>query len=110
MEPSRLVFRDIAVAGAPRVEFCLDPEAGDPVAGWLLEHDWIDEPVMRAFQTLVTPGAKVLDLGCHLGTFSLPAAALGADVLSVDASARHTHLLGLAARRNGFSSLSTIHG
>jgi SAM-dependent methyltransferase len=32
----------------------------------------------------VTPGLKVLDLGCGDGTTALPAAALGADVLGVD--------------------------
>jgi FkbM family methyltransferase len=110
VEPSRLVFTDVRVAASPRVEFCLDPEAGDPVADWLIAHGWIDEPVMRAFQSLVTPGARVLDLGCHLGTFSLPAAALGAQVIAVDAAARHVHLLRMAARRNGFDQLHTVHG
>jgi cyclopropane fatty-acyl-phospholipid synthase-like methyltransferase len=32
----------------------------------------------------VTPGTKVLDLGCGDGTTALPAARLGADVLGVD--------------------------
>jgi FkbM family methyltransferase len=109
-DPSRLAFSHVRISGSPPVEFCLDPSAGDPVAAWLLEHDWIDEPVMRAFLGLVGPGTRVIDLGCHLGTFSLPAAALGAEVIAVDASARHVHLLRMAARRNGFASLHTIHG
>ena len=69
MDPSRLAFNHVSVLGSPPVEFCLDPYAGDPVAAWLLEHDWIDEPVMRAFLGLVRPGTRVIDLGCHLGTF-----------------------------------------
>ena len=32
----------------------------------------------------ITPGMKVLDLGCGDGTTALPAARLGADVLGVD--------------------------
>src|SRR5436190_18292554 len=32
----------------------------------------------------ITPGMKVLDLGCGDGTTALPAAKLGADVLGVD--------------------------
>src|SRR5829696_10479704 len=32
----------------------------------------------------ITPGLKVLDLGCGDGTTALPAARLGADVLGVD--------------------------
>jgi FkbM family methyltransferase len=110
MDPSRLAFNHVAVAGTPPVEFCLDPHAGDPVATWLLEHDSLDEPVMLASLGLVGPGTRVIDLGCRLGTFSLPAAALGAEVLAVDASARHVHLLRMAARRNGFDSLHVIHG
>jgi FkbM family methyltransferase len=65
---------------------------------------------MRAFLCLVEPGRRVLDLGSHLGTFSLPAAAVGADVLSVDAASEHVALLREAARRNGFSSLRVAHG
>ena len=110
MEPSRLAYNFVRVAGSPAVEFCLDPVAGDGVAAWLLDHDWIDEPVMRAFLGCITPGARVIDLGCHLGTFSLPAAALGAEVIAVDASPRHVHLLRMAARRNGFDSLQVVHG
>src|SRR4051812_25580697 len=101
MDP-RLAFPRVAVAGGPAVEFCVAPDEDDPVVPWLLEHDWIDEPVQRAFQTLVAPGMRVLDGGSHLGVFSLPAAALGAEVLAVDANARHVELLSGAARRNGF--------
>lgn len=92
----------VSVAGAPAVSFCVDPTAGDPVAAWFLAHDWIDEPVQRAFLGLVQPGMRVLDLGCHLGTFSLPAAALGAQVLAVDATAAHVELLNAAAEHNGY--------
>ena len=103
------VFASVAVAGAPPVEFCIDPDAGDPVAAWFLEHTWIDEPVQRAFLGLVEEGARVLDLGCHLGTFSLPAAALGAEVIAVDANPRHVELLREAARQNGFDQLHVVH-
>ena len=61
------------------------------------DHDWIDEPVQRAFLGLVEPGTRVLDLGCHLGTFSLPAAALGASVLA----SRRGRLACRAARGGG---------
>lgn len=105
---SQLEFARVTVAGGPAVEFCVDPQAGDPVVPWLLEHDWIDEPVMRAFQELVPPGARVLDLGSHLGLFSLPAAALGAEVIAVDANTQHVRLLREAARRNRFEQLEVV--
>jgi FkbM family methyltransferase len=101
MDP-RLAFPRVAVAGGPAVDFCVVPGDGDPVVPWLLEHDWIDEPVQRAFRALVEPGMRVLDGGSHLGVFALPAAAIGAEVLAVDGNARHVDLLREAARRNGF--------
>lgn len=99
----------VAVAGAPPVTFCIDPEAGDPVATWFTDHDWIDEPVQRAFLCLVGPGTRVLDLGCHIGTFSLAAAALGAQVLAVDAAPEHVRLVTLAAACNRFNDLHVVH-
>ena len=102
------VFTEVSVAGAPPVFFCVDADAGDAVAGWLLEHDWIDEPVQRAFLGLVEPGMRVLDLGCHLGLFSLSAGALGASVLAVDANREHVELLNAAAAHNGFTHVHAV--
>jgi FkbM family methyltransferase len=102
MSISRYAFPAISVAGRPAVSLCVDLDAGDEVAPWLLEHDWIDEPVQRAFLDWVQPGGRVIDLGSHLGVFSLPAAALGAEVLAIDASPRHVTQVSLAAARNGF--------
>ena len=103
------VFTEVSVAGAPPTLFCIDPQAGDPVAAWYLDHDWIDEPVQRAFLGLIAPGMRVIDLGSHLGTFSLPAAALGAAVLAVDADRAHVELLRAAAERNGFEQIQVHH-
>lgn len=107
--PLKPAFRTVGVAGRPPVEFCIDPAASDPVGAWLQTHDTIDEPVMRLFLQLATPGARVLDLGAHLGTFSLPAAAQGAEVLAVDGSPQHVRLLQIAAKRNGFKSLQAVN-
>lgn len=93
----------VAVAGTSPVTFALDAASGDPVAAWMLANGWIDEPVQRMFLGLVRPGLRVLDLGCHIGTFALPAAGLGAEVLAVDAAARHVEIVRAAAARNGFS-------
>jgi FkbM family methyltransferase len=100
----------VSVAGRPPVQFCVDLDVHDEVVPWLLDHDWIDEPVQRAFLDFVTPGARVLDLGSHLGVFSLPAAALGAEVIAVDAAAGHVRQLSQAAKRNGFDGLHAVHG
>lgn len=102
---------EVSVAGGPRIQLCVDPAAGDAVASWFIDHGHrsIDEPVQRAFVGAVRPGDRVLDLGSHLGLFSLTAAALGASVLSVDANREHCRLLSLAADRNGFDDVHVAH-
>ncbi len=104
-----LVYHPVSVAGRPPVGFCLDPNDGDPVGRWLLGHGWIDEPVIRAFLSFVGPDSHVVDLGSHLGTFSLPAASTGAQVISVDGHPRHARLLDLAAKHNEVA-LQAVHG
>jgi FkbM family methyltransferase len=110
MQRQVLAFTRASVAGRPEVEFCVDLAAHDVVAEWLLDRHQIDEPIMRAFLGLIKPGMRVLDLGCHIGTFSLPASRIGAQVIAVDASPQHVNLMRHAARRNGFEYLEVVHG
>lgn len=65
----------------------------------------------------VTPGMKILDLGCGDGTTALPAAKLGADVLGVDiasnlvaAGNRRAKDAGLANLRFEEGDASDLHG
>jgi len=53
----------------------------------------------------ITPGMKVLDLGCGDGTTALPAARLGADVLGVDIAA---NLVAAGNERAGAAGLSNV--
>lgn len=83
----------------------IDPDVDDPVAfsisnGWTTEEAQID--LMLRF---LRPGQKLLDLGAHVGTFSLAASAAGAEALAVEASPSNVALLRESARRNGFSGL-----
>jgi SAM-dependent methyltransferase len=52
----------------------------------------------------VTPGMKVLDLGCGDGTTALPAARLGADVLGVDIAGNLVEAGNRRARAEGLSN------
>ena len=57
----------------------------------------------------VAPSAGViLDLGAHLGTLTLAAAATGRRVVAVEASPRNVELLGASVHANGFDDLVTI--
>ncbi len=53
-------------------------------------------------------GATVLDLGAHVGTFALPAAALGYRVIAVEASPTCAALLRAAVAANGFQQVDVV--
>jgi FkbM family methyltransferase len=51
----------------------------------------------------------VLDLGAHIGTFGLAAAAIGCQVLAVEASPYNFSLLQASIDHNGFDRMQAIH-
>jgi len=57
----------------------------------------------------IKPSDIVLDLGSHIGAFSLAAARLGATVFAVDASVRHCAMLAKSKERNQFANLHIKH-
>ena len=57
---------------------------------------------------LAQPGSQVIDLGAHLGTFTLYAAIHGYRVLAVEASRRNVALLKAALARNGFHDVPVV--
>lgn len=69
----------------------------------------LHRPLVALLEALVPPGGRVLDLGAHVGTFTLSAAALGYEVLAVEASPRNADLLGESLRRNGFGRARVVH-
>src|ERR1700749_48815 len=58
----------------------------------------------------VTPGLKVLDLGCGDGTTAVPAAKLGANVLGVDIAANLVAAGNVRAQRLGLANLRFQEG
>jgi len=58
----------------------------------------------------ITPGMKVLDLGCGDGTTALPAARLGADVLGVDIARNLVEAGNRRAKEHGLANLRFQHG
>ena len=65
--------------------------------------------LLGLLQTIVPVGGRVLDLGAHVGTFSLAAAALGYEVLAVEASPRNAALLQASIEANEFRQIRLIH-
>jgi FkbM family methyltransferase len=64
--------------------------------------------LLRLMLALVRPGQTVLDLGAHIGTFALTAAAAGCRVVAVEASPRNAGLLEASIAHNGFADRARV--
>ena len=64
--------------------------------------------LLRLMLALVRPGQTVLDLGAHIGTFTLTAAAAGCRVLAIEASPRNARLLEASIAHNGFGQRARV--
>jgi FkbM family methyltransferase len=98
-----------AGTGAATFELVLPQESNDPVIEAYRRGDQLNEPLVELLQKLLPSPGTVLDLGCHVGTFSLAAAALGHRVIAVDAAPEHVELLSASTDANGFDRVSVIH-
>ncbi len=65
--------------------------------------------LLQLLQTIVPVGGRVLDLGAHIGTFSLAASALGYEVHAVEASPQNAAVLQASTEANGFRQMRLIH-
>jgi FkbM family methyltransferase len=105
-----IVYRTVTPKSGVRFEIALDPRWMDPIADAIAAGDtWFLEDYYVLLD-LLKPGDAVLDLGGHLGTFALAAAALGCRVVCVEAAPRHVRLLEASVARNGFEALRVVHG
>jgi FkbM family methyltransferase len=95
----------LAVPNDGTVRICL-PDTDDPIAHELRTGSYVLPAAGRLVLDLVERGSRLLDLGAHLGTVALPAAAKGADVLAVEASPRNAACLTESVQRNGFSAFT----
>ena len=80
----------------------------DDITRAIKTHQYMFPEPFSLLLDLVRPGYKVLDLGSHIGTFSLLAAALGCQVLGVEASPVNAALFSEGVRRNGFDAIQVI--
>src|SRR5690348_9619937 len=105
MSDARFSFHRISVPGANHVEIALPVDSTDPVVSAYRNGEALNGYLTEWLRRFSHSGDFVLDLGCHVGTTSIPAAALGRRVLAVDASTLHVDGVRLAAARNGFDNL-----
>src|SRR6516165_9821669 len=97
---SEELYRTIPVREGLSFDIVIGAEADDPFSQAFAQGSFPSGPLTDLMLQLVRPGDSVLDLGAHIGTFSLAAAALGCRVLSVEASPRNAKLLQASVARN----------
>lgn len=103
-----IVSVEMPVVG--RLAIAVDPTADDPISTGLRTGRYPLPSSLEILRAGPGPGrgATVLDIGAHIGTFSLPAAALGYTVLAIEASAENARLLRASAEANGFSNVRVV--
>jgi FkbM family methyltransferase len=84
------------------------PPSGDLIGEHIQQSGGYFPPSFELALGLLEPGAVVLDLGAHLGTFSLAVAARGHRVVAVEASPRNAEFLRASARANGFNDILVV--
>jgi FkbM family methyltransferase len=96
----------LALPDGRAVAVCL-PDVPDPIAHEVRTGVHALAPPARLVLDLLhaRPGARLLDLGAHIGTVALAAAACGAQVMAVEASPRNAAALEASIRRNRFSGV-----
>jgi FkbM family methyltransferase len=100
----------VKIRGHLDVAFVVDSQLHDPIGRTIVEHG--QYPVgatSELMMHLLRPGQTLLDVGAHIGTYALPAAALGCRVLAVEGSARNVELLEAARNANAFDQVTVVH-
>lgn len=103
-------FRTVTLKDGSRFEAAIDGRLYDTIIRAVATGDtWFLDDYFPLLN-LLKPGDRVLDLGAHIGTFALAAAARGCRVLCVEAAPENVTLLRAAAARNGFTGqLHIVH-
>jgi FkbM family methyltransferase len=94
-----------------RFEIVVGAEADDPLSLSYVQGQYWDDyrRLLEMTFRAIGPRGRVLDLGGHIGSYALAVAAMGYDVVTIEASPRNVDLLRRGAARNGFERLRTIH-
>jgi FkbM family methyltransferase len=101
---------EVTVRPGVRFSILVEADAEDPISRALASGHWpLSGALIELLEASAPRGGRVLDLGTHLGAFTLGAAALGYEVLAVEASPRNAALLQASIERNGFRGARLAH-
>ena len=99
---------EVSLPETPKFSIMIDDAATDPISLDLKASTYALPGHYKLLKDLAGDGDTVLDLGAHVGTFSLYAASRGFSVVSVEASPRNAALLAESARQNAFHKMRVI--
>jgi len=102
-------IHEIQVDSKTRFKIAVDRQAEDPISEDYRNGRYTKTAVTDALLALFKPGMVVLDLGGHIGTITLAAAARGCRVITVEASPRNFALLSKSVETNGFDNVTLVH-
>jgi FkbM family methyltransferase len=92
-------------SGRP-ITFVLD--ASDPCGNAVANNQYEYSEAHEIIFKILKPGDRVIDLGGHIGTFSLVAAALGCQVVAVEASPYNAELIKASIAENNFHNMQVV--
>ena len=101
-------FFSLRLPDGRSVELALPAESSDPVVNAYKSGQPLNHYLVDLLLRFTRVGGRVLDLGCHVGTLSVPAASLGREVIAVDASRLHAGAVARSARRNDLTTLKVV--
>ncbi len=102
-------IHEIQVDADTRFKIAVDRRAEDPISESYRNGVYVATAVTDAMLTLFKPGMVVLDLGGHIGTITLAAAARGCRVITVEASPQNFAALSKSVEINGFDNVTLVH-
>ncbi|MFN8526274.1 MAG: FkbM family methyltransferase [Chloroflexota bacterium] len=98
----------LRVGNSPEVAIVLDADAKELVTEALRAGQHPSQLIVELLLRLIRPGQRVLDVGAHVGSVGLFAAA-GAHVIAVEGSRTNAALIEQSTKVNSFSTMRVIH-
>jgi FkbM family methyltransferase len=105
-----LVCKWLPFAPGAEAFLVLPATTTDPIVRLYLRNEMENAYMLERLEQTTVAGDAVVDLGCHVGTFCIGAAAMKRRVLAVDAARSHVDLVERSRAMNGFENLTIVHG
>jgi FkbM family methyltransferase len=107
-ETIRAVLYPLTIGNAATYEVFVPSDANDDISNAIAGQRYSFPEHYSLLLKLASAGSRILDLGAHLGTFSLFAAAHGYQVLAIEASPRNAALLKATIAKNRLENVRVV--